>query len=99
MYLSDDINTMNRIKVENKCQSRIITYTSVNIIQTTTAHIHSNWEKKFIIKGKNYNELETSKPKWVNPILNIIGVNLLRLGGRQLKREISPIKQDYTETD
>ena len=29
-------------------------------------------------------ELEASEPKWVNPVLNIIGVNLLRLGAIQL---------------
>ena len=28
----------------------------------------------------NENKLEASKPKWVNPVLNIIGVNSLRLG-------------------
>ena len=28
---------------------------------------------------KNY--MEASKPKWVNPVLDIIGVNSLRLGG------------------
>ena len=29
-------------------------------------------------------ELEATEPKWVNPVLNIIGVNSLRLGGFQL---------------
>ena len=29
---------------------------------------------------KHY-DIQASKPKWVNPILNTIGVNLLRLGG------------------
>ena len=28
--------------------------------------------------------LEVSEPKWVNPVLNIIGVNTLRLGGLHL---------------
>ena len=28
--------------------------------------------------------LKVSEPKWVNPILNIIGVNSLRLGGLQI---------------
>ena len=28
--------------------------------------------------------MEESEPKWVNPVLNIIGVNSLRLGGFQL---------------
>ena len=28
--------------------------------------------------------MEASEPKWVNPVLNIIGVNSLRLGGLQL---------------
>ena len=30
-------------------------------------------------------KLEASEPKWVNPILNIIGVNSLRIGGLQIK--------------
>ena len=32
--------------------------------------------------------LETSEPKWVNSILNIIGVNSFRLGGLQIKDAI-----------
>ena len=28
--------------------------------------------------------MEASEPKWVNPVLNIIGANLLRLGGLQI---------------
>ena len=28
--------------------------------------------------------MEASKPKWVNPVLNTIGVNSLRLGGLQI---------------
>ena len=30
------------------------------------------------------NQLETSEPKWVDSILNINGVNSLRLGGLKL---------------
>ena len=36
------------------------------------------WTTKYI-------EMVASEPKWVNPILNIIGVNLLRLGGLQIE--------------
>ena len=28
--------------------------------------------------------MEASEPKWVNPVLNIIGVNSIRLGGLQI---------------
>ena len=30
-------------------------------------------------------KLKASKPKWVNSVLNIIGVNSLRLGGLQIR--------------
>ena len=32
-------------------------------------------------------DMEASKPKWVNPILNNIGVNLLRLEDLQIINE------------
>ena len=34
-----------------------------------------------LIHRFDFCNMEASKPKWVNPILNIIGVNSLRLGG------------------
>ena len=32
----------------------------------------------------HYYYMETSEPKWVNPVLNTIGVNSLRLGGLEI---------------
>ena len=38
-----------------------------------------NIVRKKCVKRKNY--MEASEPKWVNPVLNTIRVNWLRLGG------------------
>ena len=35
-------------------------------------------------KNTKIDEMEAFKPKWVNPLLDIIGVNLLRLRGLQI---------------
>ena len=45
---------------------------------------------KILLKYKQQ-YLEASKPKWVNPILNIIGVNPLRLGGLHLNYGINEL--------
>ena len=60
------------------------TFYSVEINKTVTKFGNWYWFGKQnitldIIYINHY--LEASKPKWVNPILNIIGINSLRLGG------------------
>ena len=40
--------------------------------------------------------MEASMPKWVNPVLNIIGVNSLRLRGLQIScNEVDSSKKRY----
>ena len=48
-----------------------------------------NWKKYLhkYISENSLNDLEASEPKWVNPVLNNVGVNSLRLGGLHLKLE------------
>ena len=45
--------------------------------------IIGNWFLGFEQDNIFYNNLETYEPKWVNPVLNTIGVNSLRIGGLQ----------------
>ena len=40
-----------------------------------------------------YGYMEASEPKWVNPIMNIIGVNQLRLGGLQIYDDVYSVRK------
>ena len=56
-------------------------------------NLWSNWLKDtrlILLHSRQYliYEIEASKPKWVNPVLNIIVVNSLRLEGLQLSLKL-----------
>ena len=58
-------------------------YWRIKSFSKTPKKIRFSTQKVFN-NDKTKINFEASEPKWVNPVLNIIGVNSLRLGGLQI---------------